>query len=132
MSEVISKFIGSGITFPIELTVNGRPEIVTGSKLLESSIRAILCTLAGTRFFLGEFGGLIEKLLQEPNDHVAEILAKDTIAKSLSKWEPRISVKEVTIQRPNEWQMNISIKYNITGTKVEDTFTFPYYSQLIY
>lgn len=132
LDTTANKFIGQGLIFPIQLNENGRPDIVGGKELIQASFVAILSTYLGTRFFLGEFGSKIEDLLQEPNDLITEVLAKEFTSQAINIWDNRVIIDSVTTDKPSDNKLNIRISYRILNTKIEDTFIFPYYSQLIY
>lgn len=127
-----NEFIGQGLIFPIQLSKMGSPNIGGGKDLLESSIKAILSWNIGTRFFLGEFGTRLEELLQEPNDLITQVLVKHFTVEVISKWEKRLEVLDVELTERTDNSINIKIRYKVINTKISETFTFPYYSQLIY
>jgi len=126
------KFIGKGLVFPIQINASGRPDIKGGFDLLRSSLENILSWTIGTRFFLGEYGTMLETLIQEPNDLVTQSLVRTLTVDVITKWEKRLELLDVTLESRNDYQLNISIRYKVKNTKLEDTFVFPYYSQLIY
>lgn len=124
-------FIGRGITFPIKLE-NGKPPIDGGKALVESSLRDILAWVLGTRFFLGEYGGKIEYLLQEPDTAVSAALLRYYSVALIKLWEKRVDNIGVKIIRREPGKMLIRLQYKITNTQISGAFIYPYYSQLIY
>lgn len=132
IDSTADKFIGKGLIFPIQLNSSGRAEVKGGKELLESSLRNILAFVLGTRFFLGEFGTKLEILLQEPNDLITQNLLKDFTVGVIAKWEKRLEVVNIDLESRSDVELHIRITYRIVGTKLEDTFIYPYYSQLIY
>jgi hypothetical protein len=80
---------------------------------------------------LGEFGTNLEQLLQEPNDLTTQTLVKHFTVDVISKWEKRLEVLEVLLESKDEYVLYIRITYRVKNTKIEDSFIFPYYSQLI-
>ncbi len=125
-----NKFIGQGLTFPINLNVSGRPDIKGGKELLESSMRAIMCWTLGTRYFLGEWGGKLEKLIQEPNDLVTQALVKHYVIDVISTWEKRLEILDSNLIARSDYRLDIQVIYRVKNTKITDSFIFPYYSQL--
>lgn len=125
-----NKFIGSGITFPIELNEFGRPNWVNDIRLIESSIKMILYWPQNTRFFNENFGARIPELIEEPNDGVARSLLNTFVKESLEKHEKRIIVTKVTIISYDDTKVNISLSYTVRNTKIEETFIFPYYKNI--
>lgn len=124
------KFLGNGMIFPIVLNNSGRPDIVGGKELLEASFKHIMSWAFGTRYMLGEFGTKLEQLLQEPNDLVLQTLVKHYTVDVISKWEKRVEVLEVKLESKEDTILNIKITYKVISTKQEESFIFPYYSQL--
>ena len=126
-----ANFIGRGITFPIRLE-NGRPPIDGGKRLIEASLRDILAWVLGTRFFLGEYGGKLEYLLQEPDSAVSAALLRYYSVALIKTWEKRVESTKVRIIRREPGKMLIRLEYRITNTQISGAFIYPYYSQLIY
>ena len=131
-SSTATKFLGKGLNFPIIINGSGRADLVEGKELLESSLRHILSWAIGTRYFLAEFGSNLEQLLQEPNDQISRALVKNYTTDVISQWDKRIDLLDVTILNKNDNSMNLFITYRIKQTKIEDSFIFPYYSQIKY
>lgn len=133
MSE-LNKFIGSGLTFPIELnTLSKTPIVYADLKLIRSSIANILNWPQRMRYFNEQYGCRIEEILEEPDNSVSRTLARDFIRDALNRWEKRIRVKEVKIlESPYQGRMDISINYEIRNTKIEETIIYPFYTELIY
>jgi len=129
--ETLVKFIGKGMVFPIELT-NGRANLETGSELIQSSIKNIFAYTYGDRFFLHEFGALLEGLLEEPNDQVLQKTIQHYVVDAIFKWEKRVEPVSTFITKVNDRKVNISLTYRIRNSKLVDTFVFPYYPKLIY
>lgn len=129
-----NKFVGSGIIFPIILNNEGRPDIYTNVTLINSSIVAILNWPYAHRFFNDMFGSRINELLEEPNDDITKTLLSHFVVDALNLWEKRIVVKNsgIKIVRFNREKVDVQITYRINSTKVEETFIFPFYKEIIY
>lgn len=130
IDSTANDFIGRGLVFPIVLNSQGRPDISGGGQLIEASMKAILAHIIGTRFMLGEFGGKLERLLQEPNDGVVRSLVKHFTVEQISSWEKRAEVLDVEVDNRTDYSILIRIKYQIKGTKIINSFTYPYYTQI--
>lgn len=131
MATTQSDFIGQGIILPLAL-VNGAPQLVTSFDLIRASIITILSWQYGKRFFLAEFGSQLENLLEEPNDKILEDLIKVFVVDAISKWDARIEVKEMIMKRNNDISLDLTLTYQLLNIKKEDTFTFPFYTKIIY
>lgn len=132
LDSTAQSFIGKGLTFPIVLTSDGRPPIDGGITLIESSLRGIMSWALGTRFMLGEYGGILEKLLQEANSLTQQSLVKHFTSELISTWEKRVDELDASLISRGEGVLYIQLRYRIKNTKISGSFIFPYYSQLIY
>ena len=126
-----SKYIGNGIIFPLELS-NGKAIVRTDKELIRASIITILLWPYNQRFFLAEFGSKVDRVIGEPNDEILKNLVYGFIIDSITKWERRIEILEVIMTRAGIAKLNVSISYRIKYNRVEDTFTFPFYTKIIY
>lgn len=129
--QPIQNFIGSGLTFPIQLE-NGKGKLFTGFELVRSSLRMILAWPYGHRFLLGEFGSRIEELLEEPNDEILKNILETFIIDAISDWEKRVEVISVDIQDKTATELTVNLTYRIVNTQSVDNFIFPFYRQIIY
>jgi phage baseplate assembly protein W len=127
----IQNFIGSGLTFPIELD-NGRGVIKTGFDLIRSSIRSIIMWPEGQRFYLAEFGSKLEKLIEEPNDDILKQIIYTFIVDPINQWEKRIQLLNAQIEDINDHAIHIKLSYRILNSQSEDSFIFPFYRKIIY
>jgi Phage baseplate assembly protein W len=130
-NKQVQNFIGQGITLPLKL-VNGKPPLESGFELIRSSIITILAWNYGNRFFLGEFGSKLSLLLEEPNDDILQETIKVFVIDAISQWDTRIELIDTQVERPNDYSINLTVKYQILSTKREDTFTFPFYRKITY
>jgi hypothetical protein len=122
-----SVYLGKGIVFPVQLTAQGLPVIAAGADLIKSSILMVLSTPTRQRIFLSEFGSRLEEILEEPNDDLLTGLAKHFIVDALIKWENRIEIIDVSIEKLQESQLDIRMRYIIKTSNLEDVLTFPFY-----
>ena len=83
------------------------------------SIRNIVFTLPGEKFFDEDFGSNVSRLLFENLDDITTNLIRDQIFESITNFEPRVRLRNV-IAQPNYGnnELNISIVYNIIGIDV--------------
>ena len=83
------------------------------------SIRNIVFTLPGEKFFDEDFGSDVSRLLFENLDDLTTNLIRDQIFESITNFEPRVRLRNV-IAQPNydNNELNISIVYNIIGIDV--------------
>jgi len=122
--------LGSGLCFPIQLTASGSAVVSTGIDLIRNSIITIITWLIGTKFYLGEFGSLLDLVLQKPNTVASADLAENYIRSSLITWEPRITVMNVSVRGIGTSDLALNITYVIKNTNLQDTFTYPFYKTI--
>ena len=120
-----TNYIGTGLAFPLQITDTGGVALVSGKELIRQSIKIILGTTQGTRYFLGEFGSQIEKVLFQPNDEVLQSLLQTMIREALKTWEPRIAVTTITFEKsvggtPHSNMLRCFVYYNILNSNITD------------
>ena len=88
-------------------------------RAIARSIRNIVFTEPGEKFFNPKFGSEISKSLFENVDQVAASAIRDEIEFSIQEFEPRVEVIEVKVV-PNfdSNEMNATIVYEIVGIDV--------------
>jgi len=91
----MSNFLGA--PYPIVKDPLGFFKTQSGISQIKSDLLSLLLTNPGERVFLPDFGTPLKKLIFEQNDATLEIIAKNMIAESISKWEPRIAVNQISV-----------------------------------
>jgi phage baseplate assembly protein W len=127
----IKDFIGSGISFPIQLN-NGKVVVSSGFELIRSSILMILGWPVGTRFYLSEFGSKLEDLLEEPNDDILKQIIYTFVVDPITVWEKRITLVDVSLEDVTQTKLNLRMTYRILNSQTTDTFVFPFYRNIVY
>lgn len=123
-------FVGRGWAFPLRLDGSGAFALSCGEQDVDEAIRLILGTAYGERPMRPEFGCGIHDLVFDTVDAglagrvVAEVRA------SLTRWEPRIEVTEVTAtpdpQAPQV--LRIGVAYRVVASNDRRNLVFPFYS----
>ena len=89
------------------------------SSAIARSIRNIVFTQPGEKFFNPEFGSRVSESLFEVVDEVSTIAIRDEIRSSIINYEPRVNLLDVLINpNPDENEMNVTIKYEIVGIDI--------------
>lgn len=88
------------MSFPPRVGSDGRIAWSVGEDNVRESIRIILLTEPGERIMRENFGGGLREFLSEPNTVTTRQLLIQRITRALERWEPRITVQEVTAE-PN-------------------------------
>ena len=83
------------------------------------SIRNIVFTRPGEKFFNPDFGSRITESLFENMDEVSALAIRDEIENSIKNFEPRVNVQEVKVVPDfTNNEMNATIVYEIIGIDV--------------
>lgn len=83
------------------------------------SIRNLVFTLPGERFFNQNLGSNISQSLFENIDNVSASILKDEIKNTIENYEPRVDLISVDVT-PNydNYEFNVTVKYYIVGIDV--------------
>tara|TARA_R100000353_G_scaffold59298_1_gene47042 strand:+ start:69 stop:470 length:402 start_codon:yes stop_codon:yes gene_type:complete len=83
------------------------------------SVRNIVFTVPGEKFFDEDFGSRISQSLFENINDISANIIKNEIKSSLKIYEPRVNVREVEV-KPNfdQNEFNVTIIYEIIGADV--------------
>ena len=83
------------------------------------SIRNIVFTQPGEKFFNPDFGSRISESLFENVDDVSALAIEDEIKSSIINFEPRVNLSFVNVNpNPDDNEMNVTIEYEITGIDI--------------
>jgi phage baseplate assembly protein W len=83
------------------------------------SLRNIVFTLPGEKFFTPTFGSQISGSLFENIDDITGDVINDEIRNSINNWEPRVDLIEViTLPDPDNNSYEVTITYEIIGADV--------------
>ena len=89
------------------------------SSAIARSIRNIVFTQPGEKFFNPEFGSRVSESLFEIVDEVSTIAIRDEIRSSIINYEPRVNLLDVLVNpNPDENEMNVTITYEIVGIDI--------------
>ena len=83
------------------------------------SLKNIVFTQPGEKFFDEDFGSRVSRFLFENIDPVTASNIRDEIVQSIINYEPRVQLTKVTVV-PNydDYAMNATIKYTIIGADI--------------
>ena len=83
------------------------------------SIRNIVFTSPGEKFFNPDFGSRISESLFENVDEVSALAIEDEIKSSIINFEPRVNLlSTIVIPNPDDNEMNVTIEYEIVGIDI--------------
>ncbi len=126
-------FLGKGWSFPIRLENDETGEktmpIATYEKSVEESIKLILETRQGERVMNPEFGSGLWSMVFEPSLGATESEVTRIVQEALTKWEPRITIDDITttVNPDKAERLDISISYTINRTNNSFNLVYPFY-----
>ena len=86
------------------------------SSAIARSIRNIVFTQPGEKFFQPDFGSRVSESLFENVDEVSALTIRDEVRSSIVNYEPRVKLNNVNVNlNPDENEINLTITYEIVG-----------------
>ena len=83
------------------------------------SLRNIVFTQPGEKFFNPDFGSRITESLFENVDEVSALAIEDEIKSSIINFEPRVNLSFVNVKpNPDDNEMTVTLEYEITGIDI--------------
>ena len=92
---------------------------LNNTSAIARSLKNIVFTQPGEKFFNPDFGSRITESLFENVDDVSALAIEDEIRSSIINFEPRVNLLNVSVN-PNvdDNEMNVIIQYEVTGIDV--------------
>ncbi len=92
---------------------------LSNTSAIARSIRNIVFTSPGEKFFNPDFGSRISESLFENVDEVSALAIEDEIRSSIINFEPRVNLLDtVVVANPDDNEMNVTIEYEIVGIDI--------------
>ena len=92
---------------------------LSDTSAIARSIRNIVFTSPGEKFFNPDFGSRVSESLFENVDNVSALAIKDEIKSSIINFEPRVNLlNTVVVPNPDDNEMNVTIEYEIVGIDI--------------
>ncbi|SMG62219.1 GPW/gp25 family protein [methanotrophic bacterial endosymbiont of Bathymodiolus sp.] len=125
----LKKSLGAGWGFPIIPTGrDGNLELVSGPDKVRQAIWLILETEPGERLMRPAFGCGLRRYLMKPNTSATRALIQRDVERSLSSWEPRIRLSEISVEPGNDPSLVvIAIYYTHIRDGSAGNFVYPFY-----
>jgi uncharacterized protein len=122
-------FLGTGWKFPLQVTPTGGIATSSEEQKIEESILLILSTAPGERLMLPDFGCGIHDLVFSPNNSSTVTMVVDLVRRSLTKYEPRIDVIDVTAETSTEQQnlLLIRVDYRVRDNNAMANLVYPFF-----
>ena len=88
---------------------------------ISRSVRNIVFTTPGEKFFQPTFGSRVSQMLFENMDEITSLSIRDEIENSIRRFEPRVDLKSVQVNPDFDGnQYNVVITYQIIGADVSE------------
>jgi len=92
---------------------------IKNENAIARSIRNIVFTLPGEKFFDSTFGSNISRTLFENVDNISASIISDEIRQSIVNYEPRVQLIDVTVSPDYENNsFNVTLVYRVVGVDV--------------
>jgi len=120
-------FLGKGVALSFDIDKSGRVKFSSLEESVKESIFIILSTKIGERVMNYNFGCKIHDLMFELNTVSTRVKARRYIEEALSRWERRISIRNIEIETVASNELLIDIEYAVNDTNVIDNLVYPFY-----
>ncbi len=88
---------------------------------ISRSVRNIVFTTPGEKFFQPTFGSRVSQMLFENMDEITSLTIRDEIENSIRRFEPRVDLKSVQVNPDFDGnQYDIVITYQIIGADISE------------
>jgi len=123
-------FLGRGWTFPPTFDASSQTvDMVEREADIEQSLGVLLTTRTGERVMEPNFGCILDDYLFQSLDATTVTIIRDKVETAILYFEPRIDVKNVTLDLSREFEgvVLIEVDYVVRTTNSRLNFVFPYY-----
>lgn len=123
------KFLGRGLSFPVQLNDRDRFSMVEGDADIRQAIHIIINTIPGERVMRPDFGCEIHALIFDPANAETASMAERYVEQALKRWEPRIDDIDVRANpgATEYGELIIEIQYRIKTEHDPRSLVFPFY-----
>jgi hypothetical protein len=128
-TQNVRKFLGTGFRFPIRVSASGNLTYSSGEESVREAIWVLLGTAKGERQMLPNFGCGIQDMVFAPNNQTTWGNLQHLVKDSLTQWEPRIDVLDVTVTA-SAGEANtllIRVDYRIRSNNAFGNLVYPFY-----
>ncbi len=108
---------GRGLIHPFRRNARGDYQNEFGPRLITSAVSQILGTFASTEVAQGEvpwrpnFGSALYLLRHQPNNEVLQSLARIHSVEAIQRWEPRVKITDVRVER-EDTTLTLHVRFN--------------------
>lgn len=120
-------FFGQGVSLSWDVDSHGGLKMSSMEELIKESMFIILSTKIGERVMNYHFGCKIHELMFELNTPSTHAKARMYVDEALKRWEPRIEVRDITVDTLAKNEIMIDVAYYIRESNVMDNLVYPFY-----
>jgi phage baseplate assembly protein W len=92
---------------------------IKDANAIARSVRNIVFTLPGEKFFNPNFGSNISASLFENIDDFSALTIRDEIKNSIENYEPRVRLIDVIVDpQYDDYNFNVTVQYEIIGANI--------------
>ena len=121
MSDTI---LGFSIPFRLDPASGGVAVQSDTPEKLKENIIHILLTGNGERIMHRAYGGGLRQLVHDPNNEALKAVVQHQIARSITRWEPRVEIQSVTV-RQEQGSLIAGLRYRIRRTQQPESLSVP-------
>ena len=89
---------------------------IKNSTAIARSIRNLVLTVPGERFFDEDLGSRISEILFDTVDDISASSIRDEIEETIIKYEPRVKLKDIRVEPDyDNYTFDVTIVYDIVG-----------------
>ena len=89
---------------------------VKNDTAIARSIRNLIFTVPGERFFNESLGSEVSKVLFDTLDDISAAVIRDEIEQTIIRFEPRVKLSDVKVEPDfDNNEFNVTVSYNIIG-----------------
>lgn len=125
--SVTQEYLGTGLSFPLQLNVQGGMKLSSEDQKVKESIWLILRTGLGERVYRPDFGCRLSELAFAPLNSDTLLRVRLYVSEALQRWEPRITLIEVsTDPDPVRGRVDITIDYRLKDYPDPYSLVYPF------
>jgi phage baseplate assembly protein W len=120
--------IGSGWSFPGQITPGGSVRLVGGGEEIDAALRMILTTAPGERVMRPDFGCSMWEQVFAPVNSGTLGMIEQSVREAITRWEPRVELSAVSaVPDRDGTSISIEIAYRVRATNDHRNLVYPFY-----
>ena len=126
-----TSFLGAGWSFPPEfLPESGEVVMTADEEDIARSLKILLGTGRGERFFHPKYGLGLQEMLFEPMGTTVQSVLKEQMKMAILIYEPRINLLSLEIDPAIQLQgeLRVLLEYEIRATNSRYNLVYPFYT----